>query len=125
MEELAKLWLDAKEREREATEQRRAIEDRMSKMLEIEETFDKTSKVQVGQYEIKVSGRIDRKVDADLVQEISYENNLNEWMGVLFRWKAELNQRAWDSSPENITNLMSAAIVTKAGRPSYSITIKE
>ena len=120
---LAEQWLVAKRVERDATESRRAIEDAM--LAAIPKTDEGTKQVKSDEYSIKVTYRIDRKVDAELVQEIAAEHGLSEHLGRLFRWKPEVNMAAWKAADESITRPLAAAITAKPGRPSFAITIEE
>lgn len=125
LDALAAAWTAAKESERVAVENRRDLEDQMRELVQFAETAEGTSTTDAGQYRIKITGRIDRKVDAELVQELAAENGLTEHLGALFRWKPELNLSAWKSADESITRALSGAITAKPGRPSFSITSKE
>jgi hypothetical protein len=74
---------------------------------------------------VKISGRIDRKVDSEKLQMLATESGLTEHLATLFRWKPELNLTLWKSADESITKPLAAAITAKPGRPSFKITIKE
>ena len=125
LDQMAQDWLAAKRAEAEAIANRRAIEDAIKAAASIPETLDGTSTLQAVGYTIKVVGRIDRKVDADLVQELAAEHGLTEHLGSLFRWKPEINSAVWKAADESITRPLAAAITAKPGRPSFSITVKE
>ncbi len=125
MNELAIMWLRAKQAEKDATEDRRDIEDHIKKLARIADSLDSTETVEPGQYVIKIAGRIDRKVDGDKVQELAAEHGLSEHLATLFRWKPELNMSAWKAADETITGPLAGAITAKPGRPSFSITPKE
>ena len=125
MNELAQMWLRAKQAEKDATEDRRDIEDHIKKLARIAENLDSTETVEPGQYVIKIAGRIDRKVDGDKVQELAAEYGLSEHLATLFRWKPELNMSAWKAADETITGPLAGAITAKPGRASFSITPKE
>jgi hypothetical protein len=75
-------------------------------------------------YEIKVSGRLDRKVNADKLQTLAGEAGLTEHLSSLFRWKPEINQAAWKSAHESITGPLLEAITTTSSRASFTITRK-
>ena len=60
LNELANLWLDAKEREGTATSDRRKIEDRIKSLAGIAENLDGTETVAPEMFTIKIVGRIDR-----------------------------------------------------------------
>lgn len=115
-------WLDAKEAERQAVERRRAIEDRLVAEFEIPENLEGTRSVDADGYTVKIIGRIDRKVDGDALQEIATEAGLSDFLSTLFRWKPEINAAAWKAADSSITDVLSAAITAKPGRPSFTIT---
>jgi hypothetical protein len=125
MNELAQMWLRAKQAEKDATEDRRDIEDHIKKLARIAENLDSTETIEPGQYVIKIAGRIDRKVDGDKVQELAAEHGLSEHLATLFRWKPEINMSAWKAADETITGPLAGAITAKPGRASFSITPKE
>jgi hypothetical protein len=122
--ELASLWLDAKAREASATEDRRAIEDRIKEIVRLNEQLDGTETVERDGYTIKMVGRIDRKVNADQLQELAAEAGLSDHLSSLFRWKPELNVSIWKNTDESITGALAPAITAKPGRASFSITMK-
>lgn len=122
---LSSLWLAAKEAEREAIEERRALEDRMKSLIGIAENLEGIETATPDHFTIKIVGRIDRKVDGDKLQEIAAECGLSDHLSSLFRWKPEVNMTAWKSADAGITGPLSAAIVAKPGRPSFSITPKQ
>jgi hypothetical protein len=125
MNELAKMWLRAKQAEKDATEDRRDIEDHIKQLARIADSLDSTETVEPGQYVIKIAGRIDRKVDGEKVQELAAEHGLSEHLATLFRWKPEINMSAWKAADETITGPLAGAITAKPGRASFSITPKE
>lgn len=125
MNELASMWLEAKAQEEDATADRRDIEDHIKKLATIAENIEGTETVEPGRYEIKIVGRIDRKVDGDKVQELAAEFGLTDHLAKLFRWKPEINMAIWKAADESITKPLAAAITAKPGRPSFKIIPKE
>jgi hypothetical protein len=125
LQSLVKEWLESKAAEAQAVQRRREIEDQLKALANIQEELDGTKTIEVPGYVVKVTGRIDRKVDADLVQEIAAEHGLDAHLSTLFRWKPELNMTAWKAADESITRQLSSAITAKPGRPSFAITTKE
>ena len=124
LNELSAMWLAAKEAERKATDDRRAIEDRMKSLIGVAENLDGTETASPDGYTIKITGRIDRKIDADRLQELAAEAGLSHHLSSLFRWKPELNMSAWKAADQSITLPLAAAITAKPGRPSFTITRK-
>lgn len=125
LNELSSLWLAAKEAEKEATEDRRKIEDRIKSLVGFAENSEGTETVDPDQFTIKIVGRIDRKVDGDKVQELAAEYGLTDHLSSLFRWKPEINMAVWKATDEAITKPLAAAITAKPGRPSFTIIRKE
>jgi hypothetical protein len=124
IQSLAASWMRAKKDESDAVEYRRQLEDRLKLLLGVQDYLEGTETFQNAAtgYVIKVIGRIDRKIDAEKVQELAAENGLTDHLSSLFRWKPEINMAAWKAADESITRPLAAAITAKPGRPSFSIT---
>jgi len=120
--ELSKQWLKAKSDEHEAQERRRSIEDQLSEALKVDDRLDAVQTTKLDDFTVKVTTRLNRKVDADLVQEIASENYMGAYLTQLFRWKPDINLTAWKNAPKEVTQQLSKAITTTASRPSFSIT---
>lgn len=119
-------WLEAKEAERAAVEKRRQIEDQLAEQLRIDPNAEGTNSIERGQYKVKVTSRLTRKVDADKLQAIAAEHGLSQHLSDLFRWKPEINMKLWQAADSSITIPLAQAITTKPGRPSFSIeTVEE
>jgi hypothetical protein len=125
LQTLSADWLRYKSDEEKATTERRKIEDQMVKLLAIPENFESTETAEPQGFVVKISGRIDRKVDSEKLQMLATESGLTEHLATLFRWKPELNLTLWKSADESITKHLAGAITAKPGRPSFKITIKE
>lgn len=125
LNELSNMWLIAKQAEKDATDDRRKIEDRIKSLVGFSENSEGTETAEPDQFTIKIVGRIDRKVDGDKVQELAAEFGLTEHLASLFRWKPEINMAVWKATDEAITKPLAAAITAKPGRPSFTITRKE
>lgn len=125
LELLAEAWMQAKEAERAAVERRREIEDQIRSLANIRDDDEGVQSVDAGAWRMKVTCRLDRKVDADKVQELAAEHGLEGQLSTLFRWKPEIAMRAWDAAPEEIKTALAGAITTKPGRPSFAIQPKE
>ena len=122
LDDLSARWLRAKEIERQSIEERRKIEDKLMSLIGIPETLDGTETAETGAYKIKVVGRMNRKVDADKLNELAIENGLEAHLQNLFRWKPEINMKAWVAADNSITSPLLDAITTTPGRASFTIT---
>jgi len=121
---LSQQWLELKEAERQATEQRREIEDKLLSLIGIAETFQGTENITTDEgYVIKIGGRMVRKVDSEKLQELADENGLTEHLSSLFRWSAEINSALWKAASKDITTPLLDAITSKPGRASFGITL--
>lgn len=112
MENLAALWLEAKQAETEWTERRRAIEDEMLA----------TERTEWAGYKVRVTSRDNWKIDGDKLQEVAEARGLTAHLGQLFRWKPEVNMALWKAAAPEITTPLSEAITVTPGRASFSIT---
>ena len=122
---LSEAWLQAKEEERMAIEARRAVEDELIRAFQISEQMEGTFNAKtITGHQIKIVGRLSRKVDAEKVQELAAEHGLTEHLGNLFRWKPEINMTAWKATSPEITAMLADAITVSASRPSFSITLE-
>ena len=119
---LYQLWILSKDAEKTAIENRRSIEDELVAALGIEKTLDGTQNIETEGYKVKVVGRLDRKVNADKLQDLAAEHGLTQHLSSLFRWKPEVNASAWKSADPLITAPLQDAITTSNGRPSFTIT---
>jgi hypothetical protein len=124
MRNLPGEWLEAKEAERAAVEKRRQIEDQMIEQFGASNA-ENTRTISVrgaADYEIKIVTRMTRKIDSDLLQEIAAEHDLSAHLPNLFRWKPEINAKAWDKASDEIIRPLLGAITTTPGRSSFNIT---
>lgn len=124
IETLTKEWTIAKMEETAATNYRREIEDKLVKQFGVKDAFEGTDNREVGQYLVKIEGRMNRKVNADKLHELATSHGLEEHLSSLFRWKPEIASAAWKATDINITKHLLGAITTTPGRPTFTITMK-
>ena len=122
---LASDWLIAKDAEHQAVANRRAIEDRISELLRIDAAADGQSTHKTEAYAVKVTTRLNRKVDSELIQEVAAEHGLSHLLYSVCRWKPELDMKVWKSLEPQAQAVLAKAITTTAGRPSFSIAINQ
>ena len=125
LEHLSTYWLEYKEQERVAIENRRIVEDAMKSIIGIQDNLDGTQTEEKNRYIIKVVGRIDRKVDADKVQELAAEHGLTAHLASLFRWKPEINLKAWKDAEPTVTDKLAQAVTTTPGKIGIKIEEEE
>ena len=122
LDDLIQQWRKAKDAETTAQAERRQIEDTIASVVSLADDLDGTLTISGI---LKITGRIDRKVDADKLQELAREAGLTDHLSGLFRWKPEINRKAWDAAADSITRPLLGAITSKPGRPSFAITDKK
>src|SRR5690625_1239218 len=90
-------------------------------MLEVPETLEGVETIDNGVAEVKVTGRINRRVDRDLLQELAHEAGVFDHLQTLLRWRPSSDMRAWRAADPSITEPLLAAITDKPGRTSHPI----
>jgi len=118
---LYEAWLEAKARETVAVADRRKLEDQMVVAFHVPKNLDTTISHEIDGYKIKLEGRINKKIDAEKLQVIAAEAGLSEHLSALFRWRPELNTVQWKSCSEEIKQVLSGAITSTPGRPTFTI----
>ena len=119
---LYQRWLDAKKLEAAVVAERRQLEDQMVELFGVPKDLDGTIKREADGFQIKMEGRINKKIDADKLQMLAAEAGLSEHLSSLFRWKPEINAKAWNSASDAVTKPLLDAITSTAGRPTFTIT---
>lgn len=122
--ELSAAWVQAKEAEKIAQDERRSLEDKMLALINVAEDFEGTQNAEAGSYKIKLTGRLNYRIDADRLQDVAAEHGLSDHLSSLFRWKPEINAKSWKAAEAGITRPLLEAITTTPGRPSFAITHK-
>jgi hypothetical protein len=112
MDNLAELWMAAKEAEVEATERRRAIEDQMLA----------NNRTEWAGYKVRITARDNWKIDAERLQQVAEAHGLSDHLSSLFRWKPEVNMTLWKASAPTITKPLLEAITITPGRASFAIS---
>ena len=118
----SQLWMKAKETERKAVQDRRDLEDKMRELLKVDDTVDGTTRVIDGDLSVKITTRLNRKIDSGKLQDLAEEHGLSDHLSTLFRWKPELDMKSWRNADESITKPLLDAITTTPSRPSFAIT---
>jgi len=114
-------WRVAKQLEQEATHRRREIEDQIKAFIGFDENREGNVALPFDGGRVVVTARLDRKVDGTLARQLAAENHLEDWLDRIFRWKPELEVRAWKKAPEYITQTFAPAIITKPGRATFAL----
>jgi len=118
----SRLWIKAKDVEQKAVEARRDLEDKITKLLKIDDSIDGTTRVIDGDLSVRITTRLNRKIDSDKLQDLATEHGLSDHLPTLFRWKPDLDMKNWRNADESITKPLLDAITTTPSRPSFAIT---
>lgn len=121
LQTLSAMWMAAKQAESEAIKSRRDIEDRMTSLIGVAENMEGTETAKPNGYTIKITGRMNRKIDSEKLQEIAALNGLSSHLPNLFRWKPEINASQWKAADDAITRPLLGAITTTPARLSFKI----
>ena len=122
--EMISAWNEAKQAEKAWQDRRRIIEDEIAEHLILGE-LDSTQTVTAGPWRMKVTQRLNRRIDTDALEELAAEHGLQAHLADLFRWKPELNIRQWNDADEGIRKALEGAITTKPGRPSFALVTND
>ena len=78
---------EAQNAEKKAKEHRMELENQMAKAIGMPDSWEGSMTNKVGDYKVKVSRRMNVKIDADKLNELARENGLDAQLRTLFRWK--------------------------------------
>lgn len=122
---LYQQWMEVKAAETEMTARRRAIEDEMAKSLQITEDWEGSYTMKDGGFKVNIKRAFTRKVDGKKLTAIADEFGLQDYLPTLFRWKPEIDMRAWKDTETFITDKLAQAVTTTPGRVSFKIEEEE
>ena len=122
IEQLSQEWLEAKHAEVQALEKRREIEEEILSMIQTRD--EGTTSENIGDLKLSVTFKMDRKVDANAVQEAW--NVLPPLVQEAFIWKPDLvlrHARAIESANPEAYKVLAKFITIKPARPSVKVEI--
>lgn len=120
LDELAALWNEAKEEERQANARRVSIESKIAEMVGVKD--EGVTSVDGQFYKVKTTGKLTRSVDSDAVQNVW--EVMPEEVRKCFKWEAKLdtkNYRALCSMRDDLIPELNRYITTKPAKASISI----
>ena len=122
---LYQQWMEVKAAETEMTARRRAIEDEMAKSLQITEDWEGSYTMKDGGFKVNIKRAFTRKVDGKKLTAIADEFGLQDYLPTLFRWKPEIDMKAWKDAEPSVTEKLAQAVTTTPGRVSFKIEEEE
>ena len=122
---LYQQWIDAKAAETEITARRRAIEDEITKSLKVTEDWEGSYTMKDNGFKINVKRAFTRKVDDKKLTALANEFGLQEYLLTLFRWKPEINLKAWKDTEPSVIDKLAQAVTTTPGKIGIKIEEEE
>lgn len=121
IEKLEIEWKRFKAAELDAQTQRRAIEDRIAAQVAADSQFVGVKKFN----SLTITYQFTKSVDSKSLQELAAAAGISDELGVLFRWKPEVDARGWAKASAATKSALSGAITIKPNRPSFAAKSKE
>jgi hypothetical protein len=113
----------AKSDEARAKKTRLEDEEKLCKLLDKPlDSKTGTTNIEAFGHTIKIVSRQNHTINSSILEEIAVENNLEDYLSTFFKWKPQLDKRAWDSADETERLPFTKAITTTIGKPSITIT---
>ena len=122
---LYEQWMEAKAAETEMTTRRRAIEEEIAKSLAVPEDWEGSYTMKEGGFKINVKRAFTRKVDDKRLTALANEFGLQEYLSTLFRWKPEINLKAWKDTEPSVIDKLAPAVTTTPGKIGIKIEEEE
>ncbi len=116
---------DAKEAEARAKAAREAIERELAAAIGVPETWTGSTTSEICGFKVTCTRRDNVRIDADAVRGIASESSaLDQFSKQIFRWKPEIDKKAWDAAPDDVIKAFSAAVTRTPGKISFALKTK-
>lgn len=116
---------DAKEVEARAKAAREAIERELAAAIGVPETWTGSTTSEICGFKVTCTRRDNVRIDADAVRGIAAESSaLDQFSKQIFRWKPEIDKKAWDAAPDDVIKAFSAAVTRTPGKISFALKTK-
>lgn len=116
---------DAKEAEARAKAAREAIERELAVAIGVPETWTGSTTSEICGFKVTCTRRDNVRIDADAVRGIAAESSaLEQYSKQVFRWKPEIDKKAWDAAPDDVIKAFSAAVTRTPGKISFALKTK-
>ena len=119
--ELVNQLYEAKLAEQAAKEYRLGLEAQLTEKLGVPKDWEGTQTRGVGLFKVKLSRKMNIKIDANRLREQARVNNILPMMDLLFRWKPEIDKKKWDMADEKVKLAFAPAIEVTPGKASFSV----
>lgn len=122
--EITRRLYVAQAAEKAAKDARVAIEKELEEAFGVPAGWEGTRTTDVGEFKVVAKRANYTKVDAAMLEQITAANNLGNVTKDTFRFKAEVNKKAWAALTPYTQGLYAPAITTTPGKMSFSVDIK-
>lgn len=113
----------AKQAEANAKAKRIALEHELETAIGIPEDWEGSQTRTVNVYKVKVTKKMNITVDPKKLRDVANTYGLNDRLKTLFRWKPELNKKAWGEAPENERTVFATAMKSSPSKASFNIKL--
>lgn len=121
LNEMVGQLYEAKLAEQAAKEYRLGLEAQLAEKLGVPEGWEGTQTRAVGLYRVKLSRKMNVKIDANRLREQARVNDILPMVDLLFRWKPELDKKKWETADEKVKLAFAPAIEVTPGKASFNV----
>ena len=118
---LFKELYEAKQQEDIFKAKRTALEEQIALTWGIPQEWEGSHMEKTDEFKVKISRRMNLKIDADALTDIAHKHDLGSFLGTLFKWKPELDKKQWDKADENIKAAFAESMTKTPGKVSVSV----
>ena len=115
----------AKQAEEEAKARRVALEADLAAAIGLPDDWEGAKTNNVGAYKVKLTRRMNVKIDPIRLRELARVNNILPTMERCFRWKPEIVKKEWDKADERARTLLAPAMEITPGKASFVVSMAE
>jgi hypothetical protein len=121
--ELCEEYMQIKEYEAQAAARKLEIEQELLKLNNISK-LEGSKILKNDGFRIGLLGRANKTVNAEALRALpgEYPEVTDEVLGTVFRWKPEIDAKAWKEQSEEITNILSRAITVTPAKITFNIS---
>lgn len=116
----------AKDEEAAAKAKRVQLEDQLARAIGVPETWTGSTTNDIGGYKVTCKRADNVKIDCDAVTSLMEQSpELDRFGRTIFRWKPEIDKKAWDAAPAEIIKAYSATVTRTPGKVSFALKLKD
>ena len=113
-----------KKAEANISDLRRVAEINLIEAMEVEQK-EGTDSFSIDDYEVKITQKVTKTIDAELLRDVAIEFEITDSLSTLFRWKPSIIAKEWKVADEDVKAKLASAITEKFAKPLVTITTKD